>query len=857
MVDLNKDAILQFYKLLRHKNQTELRAIIPKIETRQHHFKTAEELISLCEKYNGTHNLYLGVNERKENGTGKGDIISVGVIPIDIDCVNKPASADDLAEAKLIATRIIREGLFKGFKEPPLIASGNGFQILFCIPKIDINDNNREEIDAKIKEFENRLINKYSTEQVRLDQVGDLPRIMRIAGTYNLKSKTLSSFIKSDFEEDEKLKEEILTLEFPKIEIVPRERHLELATTYFENEPSITDIWMPDKCKRRGSELFGEHPVHGSDGGQNFWINSAKGLWTCFRHGVGGDWWSAIAVKEGLIDCSEAQRGKIRGDLAKKVLEIAQEKYGLKIKPNLDIASQVFERIKASTKTEKEEKKDVEQKVEHKETPHAYAGDDADVDINNEDIEEVKPEVCDLKDINIAEVREQTVLLKMSKRKEDATELLVNVIKERCYIYTTKNDIQTEVWIYNNGIYTPNGKSEIKKILRCILGAFFTTNFFNEVLAKIEADTFIEADDFFKTRYPNEIPLLNGILNIETRVLTPYNPKKIFFNKLPITYNKEAKCPNIEKHFEVILKNPEDIKVMYEIIGYCLARENFLEKAVMFVGNGRNGKTKTLELIHKFIGEKNASALSLTQIAENSFELSELFGKMVNLAGDISSTALKETGGFKKVVGRDVINAKRKFLPTLSFTNYAVSIFACNELPKVYDTTDGFWDKWLLFDFPYKFVPQSELSRWTEVEQEQLKFRLLNPNHILLISTPEELSGLLNKALDRLDYIKKKKEFSYSRGVEEVRREWIRKADSFQAFVMDNLEDAPEDFRLDKNILKKVYHNYCKKYKVKGVSTNSYRITLEETFGVGEMQDSYGVRHWTGVKFKKDAEFHA
>jgi len=387
------------------------------------------------------------------------------------------------------------------------------------------------------------------------------------------------------------------------------------------------------------------------------------------------------------------------------------------------------------------------------------------------------------------------------------------------------------------------------------MGAFFSTNFYNEVLAKIEADTFIDADDFFKVRYPNEVPLLNGILNTETRTLTPYTPKKIFFNKLPVNYDKDATCPNIEKHFKAILRNPEDVKVLYEIIGYCLARENFLEKAVMFVGNGRNGKTKTLELIHRFIGDKNSSALSLTQIAENSFELSELFGKMVNLAGDISNTSLKETGGFKKVVGRDTINAKRKFLPTLSFTNYAVSIFACNELPKVYDTTDGFWDKWLLFEFPYKFVPESEFSRWGETEREQLKLRLLNPDIISLISTPEELSGLLNKALDSLGYIKKKKEFSYSKGVEEVRREWVRKADSFQAFVMDNLEEAPEDCKIDKNKLKKVYHNYCKKYKVKGVSTTSYRITLEETFGVGEMQDSYGDRHWTGIKFKRDAEF--
>ena len=87
----------------------------------------------------------------------------------------------------------------------------------------------------------------------------------------------------------------------------------------------------------------------------------------------------------------------------------------------------------------------------------------------------------------------------------------------------------------------------------------------------------------------------------------------------------------------------------------------------------------------KFVGMDNCSALPLNVMNSESFSLGELFGKFVNLAGDLSYTDLKETGTLKLLVGRDPIQAKRKFKTDLNFINYSKLIFATNELPKVYD----------------------------------------------------------------------------------------------------------------------------------------------------------------------------
>ena len=103
---------------------------------------------------------------------------------------------------------------------------------------------------------------------------------------------------------------------------------------YEEKDPldslRVVDIMPPaGETSRNGDELRGDHPVHGSANGGNYVINTAKNAWSCKRCESGGGAALAIAVKHGLISCSEAGPGELRGDLFKQVLKIANEKYGM------------------------------------------------------------------------------------------------------------------------------------------------------------------------------------------------------------------------------------------------------------------------------------------------------------------------------------------------------------------------------------------------------------------------------------------------------------------------------------------------------------------------------------------------
>jgi len=461
-------------------------------------------------------------------------------------------------------------------------------------------------------------------------------------------------------------------------------------------------------------------------------------------------------------------------------------------------------------------------------------------------------------------IKEEVMTDLLLKKEDDASEKIAIYIENNYFIKSTRDDLKSEIWFYSGGVYKPNGETRIQEITRQILGKVYTPQRVNKVIAKISADTKINVDKFFNNDNMDEIPVKNGILNLNTLELNGFTPQKIFFNKINAEYNPEAKCPNISKFFNDILKEQDDYLVIEELFGYCLHKDHFIEKAVMMVGDGRNGKGKCISLIKKLLGSENCCSVTLSQLTPQSTSVCELHGKLANLAGDLSNTSLKDTGLFKEITGRDMVGAKRKYLTDLFFVNYSKQIFACNQLPKVYDESDGFWERWILLEFPYKFIPKSEYDKLDEKSKSKCKIR--DVDIIQNITTDEEMSGLLNLAIEGLNRLKKNKDFSYTKGTKAIKDTWIRRSDSFHAFCIDNIKEDYEGY-VPKKMIRKLFSDYCKQHKIKGASDKAIKSRLEDLYGATDEQIDlriYGYGNWescwsgikikNGVTFKKDED---
>ena len=431
-----------------------------------------------------------------------------------------------------------------------------------------------------------------------------------------------------------------------------------------------------------------------------------------------------------------------------------------------------------------------------------------------------------------------------------ASEFVSDFIIEHFHILTTRLDKSPLSYYYDGTYYIDNGKTYTNEICKKIMREKVSPRYLNLVHTKIEILTYIDQDELYSVENPYEIPVLNGILNLRTKKLSNFTPEKIFFSKINASYNNNAQCPNFMKHLSLVLKDETDILIMQEVFGFCLVRDYFLEFAIMLEGSGRNGKGKTLKVLETLLGSDSVSHLPIHQIRHEGFFTINLNNKLANICGDIDGKLITDTDAFKMMTGRDVITANRKGTSFLNFLNYAKILFACNKIPRTIDESDGFFERWIAMSFPFKFVKKEvyELSS----NEEKKKLRLIDPNIVDKLTTPEELNGILNWAVEGLQRLLKKKAFTENQFTKDIRNMWLMKSDSFRFFAKENLEEADISRYIRKKELKKHYEDFCRQNRIKDSSPKRIKQFLQDEYNVIEKQISGGDRAWLGIKWVND-----
>jgi P4 family phage/plasmid primase-like protien len=171
----------------------------------------------------------------------------------------------------------------------------------------------------------------------------------------------------------------------------------------------------------------------------------------------------------------------------------------------------------------------------------------------------------------------------------------------------------------------------------------------------------------------------------------------------------------------------------------------------MLVGSGSNGKSVFLKIIEALVGSQNTSHISLQDLDKDRFAAAGLYCKMVNTFADLKQLKLTSSGNFKMLVSGDSIRAQNKFKDPFSFRNYAKLIFSANKIPESDDETYAYYRRWLILEFEKIF-------------DEDRDTRLIDK-----LTTPEELSSLLNLALIAL------KKLRNDNGFKDISVERVRK----------------------------------------------------------------------------------
>jgi len=391
-------------------------------------------------------------------------------------------------------------------------------------------------------------------------------------------------------------------------------------------------------------------------------------------------------------------------------------------------------------------------------------------------------------------------LIRVYNRKGEIINTKVNIDKVAEYIIN-RFDIKTiygikeeTIYVYKEGVWNITGKGLIKSQIEKLLGVFAKNNSVSEVLEKIKRKTETSRDEF------DTVPefkkcLLNGVLDIEdinNIKFLEHSKKYNFKNKLPINYNPKSKCPTILK-FITETFYPNDVHQVQEWFGFHLLKRYLFKKAVIIHGPKNSGKSVFLNLLTTFLGINNVVDLSLQKISlGKGFDLLVLKDKDGNIHDDLSSKDLNDGGGFKMAVGDGFVSGEQKFGDHYRFRNSAKMTFACNKIPPVKDIDDdAYYDRWLTWNLD------------NIITQKEINTKLINN-----LTTNEELSGLLNYALDGYFRLINQNGFSNQKNSKEIKNLMIRNGSPLARFVSEHIINE-NGLKISKEDMYRYYCEFC------------------------------------------------
>ena len=372
-----------------------------------------------------------------------------------------------------------------------------------------------------------------------------------------------------------------------------------------------------------------------------------------------------------------------------------------------------------------------------------------------------------------------------------------------------------DIYSYVDGYYISNDNDFIDYILVNNLGKNYKLSLFKALKTFVVSQ--VKGAKVNMNDKPNLINFKNGVLNIldpELKIIL-HDPKYLSTIRIPVDYNRSALCPAFDK-FLIETLPPDCIDLIFEIIGHSLIIDNLFGKAIILIGGTTTGKSTIIKVITKLLGEANISNVSLQDLESSKFRASCIVGKLINTFSDLPASAIKDDSIFKNLVSGDKITFEKKFGHPFSWENKTKLLFSTNKLPPHEDPHPAFFRRLILVPFRNSFLGKED------------------PGLLEKLTTPEELSGIINKALKGLFRLFKNEKYSESASTQKEMNFYKRTVDNEVAFIKSIGAEPQKDKFESKASVFKAYWNWCNKNKKIGLSSTKFAKKFEKLIGIRE-----------------------
>ncbi len=378
---------------------------------------------------------------------------------------------------------------------------------------------------------------------------------------------------------------------------------------------------------------------------------------------------------------------------------------------------------------------------------------------------------------------------------------------------------------YHNGVYRDMEKIEAQRIVQSKMLPS-ETKMLHIIDAEEQWRLMIRKSPDDINPDPCVINLQNGLYSVTGDKLNPHDPEYPSTIQLPVNYVENAECSRFVKFLkEAMCDDEEQIELVQEIMGYCIAPITSAQKSFIFMGAAAAGKSVLLSVIGDILlGRQNVSHISWQALNER-FKPAELFGKLANIFADLPTKNIDDNGVFKGLVGEDYITVEKKHKDPFCFKSTARFLFFCNTIPRNYgDKSEGFYRRLVIIPFK-RTVPEQDR------------------NPYLLDELRAEADGIFMFALAGLKRLMKNNyQFSVTQTNVDALQRYCEESDSVLSFVKDCCELKP-DKAIGSTELYHIYRAYCEESGMKAYSQKTFVQQLTVAYpDVTRAKDTIGRR---------------
>jgi len=327
------------------------------------------------------------------------------------------------------------------------------------------------------------------------------------------------------------------------------------------------------------------------------------------------------------------------------------------------------------------------------------------------------------------------------------------------------------------------------------------------------------------------IQFKDKVFDVKKKEVIEAKESFFFCNPIPWELGETDETPVMDKLFQEWVGKAYT-QTLYEIIAYCCLPDYPMHLMFCLIGSGRNGKSQFQRVIQNFIGNSNICSTELDLLIDNRFESAKLFKRLVCTLGETNFGVMKKTSLLKKLSGGDMIGFEFKNKTPFDDYNYAKIIINSNSLPSSLDTSDGFYRRWFIIDFPNEFPEGKDV----------------------VVTIPEqEYKNLARKIVNILPNLLHIGKFTNQGSIEERRKAYIMASNPLPFFLSQFCERANDAF-IKHTDLYNAYTEYLVIKRKRKVSRKEFSDMLAEEGLFSrkttiEMENGYFIE---GVSLKMD-----